>query len=42
MPLENKKKTVNVDFMAYLINNGKPRFDGVIFYEIVERGIYEI
>ena len=23
--------------MAYLINNGKPRFDGVIFYEIVER-----
>ena len=37
-----QKKTVNVDFMAYLINNGKPRFDGVIFYEIVERDIYEI
>ena len=37
-----QKKTVNIDFMAYLINNGKPRFDGVIFYEIVERDIYEI
>ncbi len=37
-----QKKTVNVDFMAYLIDNGKPRFDGVIFYEIVERDIYEI
>ena len=37
-----QKKTVNVDFMAYLINNGKTRFDGVIFYESVERDIYEI
>ena len=28
------KKTVNVDFLSYLFNNGEPRFDGVMFYKI--------
>ena len=28
------KKTVNVDFLSYLFNDGKPRFDGVMFYKI--------
>jgi len=28
------KKTVNVDFLSYLYNNGEPRFDGVMFYKI--------
>ena len=38
---QEEKKTVNVDFMTYLFKNGKPRFDGVIFYKIVERSVYE-
>ena len=29
-----EKKTVNVDFLSYLENNGEPRFDGIIVYEI--------
>ena len=29
-----EKKTVNVDFLSYLENNGEPRFDGIMFYEI--------
>ena len=28
------KKTVNVDFLSYLFNDGEPRFDGVMFYKI--------
>ena len=28
------KKTVNVDFLSYLFNNGEPRFDGIMFYKI--------
>jgi hypothetical protein len=27
-------KTVNVDFLSYLFNDGDPRFDGVMFYKI--------
>jgi len=27
-------KTVNVDFLSYLFNDGEPRFDGVMFYKI--------
>ena len=27
-------KTVNVDFLSYLFNNGDPRFDGIMFYKI--------
>jgi hypothetical protein len=27
-------KTVNVDFLSYLFNDGEPRFDGVMFYRI--------
>ena len=30
----DKKKTVNTDFLTYLNKDGKPRFDGVIFYKI--------
>ena len=28
------KKTVNIDFLTYLNKDGKPRFDGVLFYKI--------
>jgi len=31
-----EKKTVKVDLMSYMDNNGDPRFDGVMFYEIRE------
>ena len=27
-------KTVNVDFLSYLFNDGEPRFDGIMFYKI--------
>ena len=27
-------KTVNVDFLSYLFNDGDPRFDGIMFYKI--------
>ena len=27
-------RTVNVDFLSYLFNDGEPRFDGVMFYKI--------
>ena len=27
-------KTVNVDFMDYLLKDGKPRFDGIMVYKI--------
>ena len=27
-------KTVNVDFLSYLFNDGEPRFDGIIFYKL--------
>ena len=27
-------RTVNVDFLSYLFNDGDPRFDGVMFYKI--------
>ena len=27
-------KTVNVDFLTYLFNDGDPRFDGIMFYKI--------
>ena len=30
------KKTVSIDFLAYLFKEGKPRFDGVMFYEIIK------
>ena len=28
------KKTVNVDFLSYIFNDGEPRFDGIMFYKI--------
>jgi uncharacterized protein YycO len=31
-----QKKTVSTDFLTYLIKEGKPRFDGVMFYEIIQ------
>ena len=31
-----KKKTVSTQFLNYLIKEEKPRFDGVMFYEIIE------
>ena len=27
-------RTVNVDFLSYLFNDGDPRFDGIMFYKI--------
>ncbi len=27
-------RTVNVDFLSYLFNDGEPRFDGIMFYNI--------
>jgi len=32
----DEKMTVNVDFLTYLYKNKEPRFDGVMFYDIVE------
>ena len=32
----DEKMTVNVDFLTYLFKGKKPRFDGVMFYDIVE------
>ena len=39
MPLKassEQKKTVSTQFLNYLIKDEKPRFDGVMFYEIIE------
>jgi len=33
----SKEKTVIVNFMNYLMNENKNRFDGVLFYELVEK-----
>ena len=32
--LSEHNKTVNVDFLSYLFNDGEPRFDGIMFYKI--------
>jgi len=32
-----ENRTVNVDFLSYLFGNGPSRFDGVMFYDIIER-----
>ena len=32
----DEKMTVNVDFLTYLFKGKEPRFDGVMFYDIVE------
>ena len=34
-----QKKTVSTDFLTYLIKEGKPRFDGVMFYEIIQNWV---
>ena len=32
-----ENRTVNVDFLSYLFGNNSSRFDGVMFYDIIER-----